>query len=118
MSQIFSTIVKAITIPEIYKNFEDVISTKNAGHLPVLEYHDYAIDLLDDKQPPYGPLKSLSKNELSIVWAYIDKNLANIFIRQSKFPAGATIFSVLKLNRGLRLYVEYRGLNNLIIHNR
>ena len=79
--------------------------------------HDHAIDLVDDKQPPYGPIYSLSENELSILRAYIDKNLANGFIRPSKSPADAPILFVPKTNGGLRLCVDYRGLNNLTIKN-
>ena len=60
---------------------------------------------------------ALLKNELCIPWAYIEKNLANRFIKPSKSPAGAPILFDFKLNRDLRLYVNYWGLNNLIIKN-
>ena len=118
IARISSATTEPVKIPEAYNDFEDVFSTKNAGHLPVHEDHDHAIDLVDDKQPPYGPIYSLSENELSILRAYIDKNLANGFIRPSKSPAGAPILFVSKPNGGLRLYVDYRGLNNLTIKNR
>src|ERR1700738_3984975 len=40
-------------------------------------------------------------------------------IRPSKSPAGSPILFVLKPNgRGLRLYVDYRGLNKIIVLNR
>ena len=81
------------------------------------EDHDHAIDLVEDKQQPYGPIYSLSKNELFILRAYIDKNLANRFIRLSKSPAWAPILFLPKPNRGLRLCVDYRGFNNLTIKN-
>ena len=118
MAQISSATAKPVTIPEAYKDFEDVFSTKKTGHLPLHEDYNHAIDLVDDKQPSYGPIYSLSKNELSILWTYIEKNLANGFIRPSKSPAGAPILFVSKPNRGLRLCVDYRGLNNLTIKNR
>ena len=43
--------------------------------------------------------------------------MANRFIRLSKSPIGAPILFVSKLNRGLRLYVNYRGLKILNIKN-
>ena len=80
---------------------------KNAGHLPPNEDHDHAIDLIDGKQPPYKPIYSLSKNELSIFRAYIDKNLGIGFIRPSKSSSGALILFVPKPNGGLQLCVDY-----------
>lgn len=71
------------------------------------EDHDHAINLVDDKHPPYGPIYSLCKNELSILWVYIDKNLTNKFIRPFKFPANTSILFVFKPNRRLQLYVNY-----------
>ena len=49
---------------------------------------------------------------------YIKANLASNFIRPSKSPAGTLILFVLKKDDSLRLCVDYRGLNNLIIKNR
>ena len=48
---------------------------------------------------------------------YIETNLANSFIRPSKSPAGAPILLDRKLDRSLRLCVDYRGLNNITIKN-
>ena len=94
--------------------FEDVFL---AGHLPPHKDHDHAIGLVDGKQPLYGPIYSLSENELSILRAYINRNLANGFIRPSKSSADAPIFFTPKPNGTLRLCVDYRGLNNLTIKN-
>lgn len=90
---------------------------KNTGQLPSHKDHNHGIDHVDGKQPPYGPIYSLSENEQSILRVYIDKNLANGFIRPSKSPSGAFILFVSKPNKGLRLCVDYRGLNNIIIKN-
>ena len=118
IAQIAAATTEPVIIPEAYKDFEDVFSTKNASQLPPHEDHDHAIDLVDGKQPPYGPIYSLSENELSVLRAYIDKNLANGFIRPSKSPVGAPILFTPKSNGTLRLCVDYRGLNNLTIKNR
>ena len=56
--------------------------------------------------------------ELKTLKAYIETNLANGFIRESKSPAGAPILFDQKSNGSLRLCVDYQGLNNLTIKNR
>ena len=55
--------------------------------------------------------------ELETLKTYIKNNLANNFIRSFKFPAGVPIFFNKKLDDSLRLYIDYWGLNNLIIKN-
>ncbi len=72
---------------------------------------------MDDRQPPYGSIYSLGLIELETLKAYIKNNLVSDFIWYSKSPAGATIRFDKKPNDSLRLYVDYRGLNNLTIKN-
>ena len=78
---------------------------------------DHTIKLVDDWQPLYDPIFSLGPVKLEILKAYINNNLANSFIRLFKSPARASILFDKKLNGSLRLYVDYQGLNNLIIKN-
>ncbi len=49
---------------------------------------------------------------------YIDENLANGFIRPSKFSAGTPVLFTPKPDGTLRLCVDYRGLNSMKIKNR
>ena len=71
----------------------------------------------EGKQPPYGPIYSLGPVELKTLKTYIKTNLANAFIKASKSPADTPILFVCKPNGSLRLCVNYRGLNNLMIKN-
>ncbi len=80
--------------------------------------YDHAIELVDDWQPLYGPIYSLGLVELETLKVYIKNNLANSFIRPSKSLTGASIFFNKNSDRSLQLYIDYRGLNNLIIKNR
>ncbi len=64
-----------------------------------------------------GPIYSLGPVELKTFKAYIKNNLANSFIKSSKSPAGAPILFEKKSDKSLRLFVDYRGLNNLTIKN-
>ena len=78
-----------------YSDFEDVFFlelvsefSENTG------INDYAIELVDDWQPPYGPIYSLELVELKTLKTYIETNLTNGFIRPSKSPARAPIFLI------------------------
>ena len=55
--------------------------------------------------------------KLEILKAYLKNNLANGFIRPSKYPAKVPILFNKKPDGSLRLCVDYWGLNNLIIKN-
>ncbi len=50
MAQILASTTNTITLPEVYKDFENVFSTENAGHLPLHEGHDHVIDLINSKK--------------------------------------------------------------------
>ena len=105
-------------VPSKYAGFIDVFLPKLAAKLlEHTEINDYTIKLVDDWQPPYGPIYSLGPMELEILKAYIKNNLTNGFIRPFKSLAGALIFFDKKSNSNLRLCIDYQGLNNLIIKN-
>ena len=79
-------------IPAEYSDFSNVFSSDSAAELPEhTGINDLPIDLLDDKQPPYGPIYTLGLVELEMLKTYIKANLASGFIRSSKSPAGAPI---------------------------
>ena len=100
-----------------YADFANVFSIKLAVKLPDNGINNFAIKLVDDRQPPYGPIYSLGPMELEILKAYIENNLANGFIRSSNSPARPLIIFDKKQNSHLRLYVDYQGFNNLTIKN-
>ena len=79
-------------VPAKYSDFADVFSpdltTELSEHTKI---NTHAIDLEEGKQPLYGPIYSLGLVELEILKTYIEINLANGFIRPSKFSAGAPI---------------------------
>jgi len=91
---------------------------KNAKKLAPHRDIDLAIDLQPGKEPPYGPIYPLSQTELTALREFLEENLAKGFIRESKSPAAAPILFVPKKDGGLRLCVDYRGLNAITIKNR
>jgi len=60
----------------------------------------------------------LSQKQLEALRKYLDDMLKQGKISPSKSPAGAPILFVPKPDRRLRLVVDYRGLNKVIVHNK
>jgi hypothetical protein len=106
-------------IPWQYRDFQTIYNGETANALPPHRSYDHAIDLKDGEQPPWGPIYALSEKELSVLKDYLKEMLDSGKIRPSKSPAGAPILFVPKPHgRGLRLCVDYRGLNRVTIMNR
>ena len=102
-------------LPEELIEYQDVFSTEEAGRLPSHQGNDHAIETTAD--PPYGPLYNLSTKELEVLRTYLDDALAKGWIQHSTSPAGAPILFVPKKDGGLRLCVDYRGLNKVTVKN-
>ena len=82
-------------IPAEYSDFSNVFSSDSAAELPEhIRINDYPINLLDDKQPLYGPIYSLGPVKLEMLKTYIEANLASGFIRLFKSPSGAPILFI------------------------
>ena len=78
--------------------------------------HD--IELEEGKKPPFKPLYYQSGRELQVLKEYLKTALKNKWIRRSTSEAGAPILFVPKKDGSLRLYVDYRGLNEVTVKNR
>jgi hypothetical protein len=105
-------------LPAELSKFNDFFSSQNSKTLPSSNEYDHSIDLEPGARVPYGPIYPLSQKELAELRKYIDENLKNGRIRESKSPAGAPILFVPKADGGLRLCVDYRGLNKVSVKNR
>ena len=101
-----------------YSDYSNVFSTEKAAELPEnTGINEHAIKLEEGKQPSFWPIYSLDPVELETLKTYIEINLVNGYIRPSKSPAGAPILFDRKSDGSLRLYVDYRSLNNITIKN-
>lgn len=78
-----------------YTNYADVLSSNLAIELPKnIEINEYSIELIEDKQHPYGSIYSHCQLELKILKTYIETYLKTGFIQPSKFPAIHQFFSI------------------------
>ena len=96
----------------------DIKNKIKAFELFDYDLNDYAINLIDETESSHNSIYSFFENELKILKAYIDKHLANGFIKYLQLSAETFILFVRKKNDFLKLCVNYRNLNNLTIKNR
>ena len=107
----------ATKVPPEYHDLLHVFSRKEADRLPENRPYDLKIELQDGKQPGFGPLYSMSQDELKVLRKYLTEHLAKGFIRASKSPVASPVIFVKKPGGGLRFCVDYRALNALIVKN-
>ena len=69
-------------------------------------------------RPVYRPPYRLSPAEQAEVVRTVQELLAKGFIRPSTSPFGAPVLFVAKKDGTLRMCVDYRGLNNVTVHNK
>jgi hypothetical protein len=105
-------------IPKEYHEFLPLFSKVIAETLPPHRPYDHKIKLQEGFTPPFGPIYSLSQKELGVLKEWIQKTLSKGFIRSSSSPCGAPVLFAPKPGGGLRLCVDYRGLNKGTIKNR
>jgi hypothetical protein len=79
---------------------------------------DHEIPLKEGISLTVMPIYLLSERELEALRKYIEKNLIKGYIRFFKLSARYPILFVPKKNGKLRICVNYRKLNNIIIKNR
>lgn len=105
-------------LPTHYHEFLDLFNREKADRLPPHRGKgiDHGIELMKtadgkDCEVPYGPLYSMSRDELLVLRKTLNELLDKGFIRVSNSPAGAPILFVKKPGGGLRFCVDYRALN-------
>ena len=106
--------IKALVLEE-YHEFLPLFTEAVHNVLPPHCIYDHSIPLKEGSQPLFGPLYSLSRNELIAVREWLDKNLKRGWIRNSCSSTRAPILFVKKADGSLRLCVDYRGLNDITI---
>ena len=64
---------------------------------------------------PFKLIFLLLENKLRVLKEYIDNNIKKEIIRESISLVGVLILFIGKKDRGIRLIINYRGLNNIIV---
>jgi hypothetical protein len=111
------TKITDIVYPEYHK-FLPLFSEAEANKLLPHHLYNHRIPLKAGFTPPFGPIYSLSRTELEVLWKWLDKNLSKGFICVSSSPAGAPIVFINKGDGSLCLCINYWGLNEGRIKNR
>ena len=103
-------------VPWQYRDYQSVFNGQYGDELPPHRSFDHAIDMVEGKEPPWGPIYALSEKELEVLRTYLDDMLRSGKIRPTKSSVGAAILFVPKKEgRGLRLCLDYRSLNKVTI---
>ena len=106
------------TIFECFKKFENLNNENKTYKLSEHRFMNHVIKLKEDKSSSYDLIYFLSKSELKILKKYLNKHLKNDFIRFFQSFVKMFILFVKKKNDSLRLCVNYKIFNNLIIKNK
>ena len=106
-------------VPLEFRQFIGIMSKKAADALPEHRPYDCKIDLKEGETAPWGPIYPLSEVELQTLREWLKEMERTGKIKRSTSPTGSPILFVPKPHgRGLRLCVDYRGLNKITIPNR
>jgi len=106
-------------VPEKFREYLGVMSRETTEALPEHKSYNCRIELKEGEVAPWGPIYPLSEKELEALREWLKEMLKNGKIWPSTSPAYSPILFVPKPNgRGLRLCVDYRGLNRITIPNR
>ena len=105
-------------LPAKYADFADVFDKRRADVLPEHSQHDLAIEIEDNQVPPFSLTYDHSRTELEVLREYINNMLTKGFIVPSKSPSGALVLFTKKKDGGLRLCVDFRGLNSITKKNK
>ena len=103
---------------EFLKSYEDCFDFKNAKTFFEHEDEDHVIDLILGAESSYESLYIFFETELDVLKNYLLKNLILSRIRKFTSRASASMFFAFKKNDNFRLYINYKGLNALIIKNK
>jgi hypothetical protein len=64
-----------VRIPHKLSEYADIFDNRNAEILLQYKSLNYAIPIVEGKEPPYGPLYTLSSRELQLLREYIEEAL-------------------------------------------
>src|SRR6201992_2875953 len=105
-------------VPERYCKFIHLFEKGVAEHLPPHRQYNCKIDLKPGAELKHKAVYLMSERESKVLLTYIQEELKKGYIRLSKSPISLSMFFVKKKDSTLRLVVDYRYLNSIMIKNR
>ncbi|KAK9395798.1 hypothetical protein NXF25_019159 [Crotalus adamanteus] len=103
--------------PVEYEDLKDVFSERECDALPPHRSTDCAIDIIPGAKLPKPRMYPMSPKELEELRRYIDKNLGCGFIQPARSRIAAPVIFQGKKDGGLRLCMDFRGLNAVCTEN-
>jgi hypothetical protein len=100
-----------------YLEFSDIFFENEVRQLSKHESHDYVIETKKNSSMS-DFIYNLSLIELKVLKSYIEDNLIKDFIISSIFSSSVFILFIKKKDNELRLCVDYKSLNVIIIKNK
>jgi len=106
-------------VPGEFRPYLSIMSKEEADALPQHRPYDCKIELKEGSTAPWGPIYPLSEVELQTLREWLKEMERTGKIKRSTSPAGLPNLFVPKPHRrGLRLCVDYRALNQIMVPNR
>jgi hypothetical protein len=105
---------------KLSSQYVDLAKMFNEKITNILFKHDFQNLAIDTQNisSSFESFYNLSEKELKMLREYFDKHLQNEFITFSKSTCAALILFIKKKTNDLRLCVDYRELNAIIVKNR
>ena len=94
-----------------YHDFQNVFDRSKVDELSSHRFYDHKIIIENENQLFRSRIYFISKNKLQKMKKYIEKNLKKEFISSSSILYASLVLFVVKSNKSLRFYVNYRKLN-------
>jgi hypothetical protein len=113
-------IIKIENKHKLFKKYQDFANVFDKTNIDKLFKHDsqnHAIKMIENKSFSFELIYNLSIIELKTLYEYLNEYLKKRFITSSYLSTRISILFVKKSSESLRLCVNYRELNAIIIKN-
>ena len=99
-------------VPQRFLRQKKVFRKIEVERIPTRKIQDHTIDLKETFKPRKERIYPLSRNKRKEVQNFMEDQLRKRYIRPSKSPQISPVFFVNKKNKGKRMVIDYRNLNN------
>ena len=99
-------------VPQRFLRQKKVFRKIEIERIPTRKIQDHTIDLKETFKPRKERIYPLSRNKRKEVQNFMEDQLRKRYIRPSKSPQISPVFFVNKKNKGKRMVIDYRNLNN------